>query len=142
MERIPEFIGNHLFLATLFISLLILLLWNIFGKSLSGIRQISPAEATRLINHEDAVVLDVRGEEDYKNGHILNAIHVPETELESRQKQLEKYKNRVVVVSCGHGGTAARVARALKMNGFEKLYCLKGGIQGWRGDNLPLTRDV
>lgn len=141
MERIPEFIGNHLFLVTLFVSLLILLSWNLFGSSVSGIRQITPAELVRLMNREEAVVLDIRSPEEFNKGHILDAVNLPAQEIEGRKEELVDYKERTLVVYCNLGNTSTRIGRLLKLDGFGKVYGLKGGIQAWQGGNLPLTRN-
>lgn len=142
MEKLPEFIGNNIFLVSLFIAILMMLIWNIYGSAASGIRQLSPMEATRLMNHDNAVVLDVRKAEDFKNAHILNALSFPDTETQSRQQEIEKYKERPVITYCDNGITSTRTARALKTAGVSEIYCLKGGIQAWRTANLPLTKDT
>ena len=60
--------------------------------------------------------------------------------LPEREKELEKFKNKTVVICCGQGQESTRIARSLKMKGFEKLYSLKGGINSWQNANLPLTK--
>lgn len=142
MERLPEFISNHLFLVSLFISLLMLLIWNLYGGALSGARQIIPAELTRLINRESAVVVDVRSEEDYKNNHILHAINMPGKELEANNAKLDKYKKQALIFYCASGVDSARAARTLVSKGFEQVYCLKGGLPSWQNANLPLTKET
>ncbi|MBT7950189.1 MAG: rhodanese-like domain-containing protein [Gammaproteobacteria bacterium] len=142
MERLPEFISNHLFLVSLFISLLMLLIWNLYGGVLSGAKQIIPAELTRLINRESAVVIDVRSEDDYKNNHILHAINMPDKELEANSPKLDKYKKQALIVYCANGADSTRVARTLATNGFEQVYCLKGGLPSWQNANLPLTKET
>lgn len=142
MEQLAEFIGNHLFLVSLFISLLMLLIWNIFGGTLSGVRQVNPAELTRLINRENALVVDLRSSDDFSGQHILHARNIPAADLESREKELEKYKTQALVVYCANGSTSARAARRLLARGFAQVYCLKGGLPSWQGANLPLTREL
>jgi len=139
MERIPEFIGNHLFLVSLLVAITSLLLWNIFAGAI-GVIQVIPAEVTRLINHEDADVLDIRNVEEFEKGHIINAVNLDATTLVDKEKELEKYKEKPTIICCGQGQESIRVARSLKMKGFEKLYCLKGGITAWQNANLPLTK--
>src|SRR5690606_26102621 len=97
MEKLPEFIGNHLFLASLFIAILILLLWNLFGTALAGVTRVPPSEVTRLMNREKAVIVDVRGSGDFSSGHILNAMNIPESELATRLKELEKFRKQPVI---------------------------------------------
>jgi len=61
--------------------------------------------------------------------------------LEEREKELDLYKAKVVILCCNTGIDSTRVARILIRKGFEKLYCLKGGLQAWRSANLPLDRN-
>ena len=140
MERIPEFVANHLFLISLFLALLALLLRNLFGAALTGVTQIEPAETTRLINREGALVLDVRPGAEFEQGHILNAINIPEAELAVRQKELEKHKDKPIIACCQTGTMSVRAAGRMRAGGFEKLYCLKGGLAAWRSAGLPVTR--
>lgn len=102
---------------------------------------VQPADATRMINHENAVVLDVRDEKDYKSGHILNAIHVPMGLLEGQLGKLEKYRETPVIVCCRTGQVSQGSCTLLAKNGFAKLYNLRGGMMGWTGANLPTVKD-
>jgi len=141
MEHFPEFVANHLFLFTLLIAILALLVWSFLGSNVGGIPQVGPAEATRLVNRENARMLDVRPLDDFKQGHIINALNLPASETETASKSFEKYKRKPVIIYCNTGMDSVRVARTLKNDGFENLYILKGGLQAWRNANLPVTRD-
>ncbi len=141
MERIPEFAANHLLLVTLFFALLIMLLWSIFGNAMTGVMQVSPAEATRLLNREGAIIVDIRPESDYGSGHILNAVSIPASELEAREAELSKHRGKPVVVYCRNGSTAGPSVRLLKSKGFEKVYSLAGGLEAWRSASLPVSRN-
>ena len=140
MLRLIEFISNHPFLVSLFIAILALLLWNVFSGSLTGVALIGPADATFLMNRENAAVIDLRAAGDFRNGHILNAVNIPESELQERQKDLGKYKGKPVIACCQNGAVSGRVARTLRTEGFEKVYCLKGGVAAWQSANLPVAR--
>jgi rhodanese-related sulfurtransferase len=141
MERIPEFIGNHLFLVSLFVAILALLIWNLFGDALSGIEQLSPADATLLLNRNDALVLDLRPKQEFEAGHIIHALSLPPDDADAQQKILEKHKDRPLITCCQNGTLSARAARSMRFKGHEKVYCLKGGVAAWRSAGLPLTRD-
>ena len=141
MEQFPEFVANHLFLFSLLIGILMLLLWNLFGNTVSGIRVITPMEVTRMMNHENAVVLDIRSEKDFSGGHILNAINIPADKLQDRKPDLERFKDKPVIITCRFGSDSSRAARILKSFAIDNVHCLKGGIQAWSQANLPLTRD-
>lgn len=140
MERVFEFAVNHPFLVSLFFALLILLLWNLFGSAATGTGQVSPSEMTHLMNREHAMVVDIRNKEDFESGHILNAINIPEAEIADRKKELEKARNKPLVLYCQNGTTSPRVARQLKSDGFERVNSLNGGLTSWRNAGLPVSR--
>ena len=140
MERIPEFVSNHLFLVSLFVALLVMLLWNLFGASLTGVQEIDATDATLLINKEGGVVVDVRAVDEFAAGHIINALNLPLPELDTRRGELDKYKDKPVITVCGSGPVAGRAVRVLRGAGFTRAYALRGGITAWQGANLPLTR--
>ncbi len=140
MEQFVEFAGNH---PELFIALgvtLGLLVWNLLASQISGIKSLLPQEATFMINREDAVILDVREDNEYIQGHILNSVHVPLSALSSKLSRVEKYRNRPIIASCMSGSRSGRACSLLKKNGFEKVHNLKGGIVAWQNANLPLTK--
>lgn len=97
-------------------------------------------EVTRMINHDDAVLFDVRSGNDFNNAHIINSLNFPEPELDSREDTLQKYKKRAIIICCEHGNVSEKAARRLKNSGFNPVYCLKGGLSAWRSSNLPLTK--
>ena len=142
MERFPEFVANHLFLFSLLAAILMLLIWNLFGDVLSGIKMLLPAEVTRLINSEDARVIDIRPQADFEKGHILDAINISADQLGSQLDKLKQYKEQGIILCCTSGVTATKEARKLMNEGFDKVYCLKGGIQAWQNANLPLTKGL
>jgi rhodanese-related sulfurtransferase len=141
MENIPEFIANHLFLFSLLVGILALLLWNLFGSSFSGVAELAPMEAVRKMNHEKAIVLDMRPGKDFTEGHILNSLNIPAENLSEQQNELTKYKDRPLILCCKNESDTMRAGRLLKLQGFNQLYSLKGGLQSWRSANLPLIRD-
>jgi rhodanese-related sulfurtransferase len=140
MEQFIEFAGNHpgWFLALSVV--LGLLAWSFLGNMVTGVKPLLPQEATLLINHENAVVLDVREDNEYAQGHILNSVHIPLSTLSDRMERLEKYRNRPLIASCMSGNRSGRACSMLKKNGFEKVHNLKGGIIAWQNASLPLTK--
>jgi rhodanese-related sulfurtransferase len=140
MEQFVEFVGNHPYLFTALFVVITLLIWSIVGEQLWGGEAILPQDATLLINREDAVILDVREESEFKQGHILNAIHIPLSTLSSKIGRLEKWRSRPIIANCLNGHRSARACSMLKKQGFEKVYNLKGGINAWQDASLPLTK--
>jgi rhodanese-related sulfurtransferase len=101
---------------------------------------LSPVEATMLINREDAVVVDVRDQGEFSQGHIPNARHLPLAELERRKNELEKLRERPLILCCASGARSSNAIATLKKAGFEKLYNLRGGIFEWEKAGQPLDR--
>jgi rhodanese-related sulfurtransferase len=117
-----------------------MLLWPLVARLMRPGQEVGPAEAVQLMNRRDAVVLDVRDAADYKSGHITNARHIPETELDARAKELEKVKTKPIIVSCARGNRSAGVATRLRKLGFNEVVSLRGGIAAWRDANMPLEK--
>lgn len=140
MDQISVFITQNWVLCLALVVVLAMLLNNLLGAKLKGYSIVSPAEATQLINHNDAVVLDVREETEYATGHIVNSIHIPQSKLSSRITELDKYKNKPVIIGCRSGNRSAQACGILKKQGFEHIHNLGGGMMAWQNANLPLTR--
>lgn len=140
MEQFVEFITNHIILSGAFVAILTLLFIDLFGASLRGYPAVNPGEATQLINRENAVVLDIREDNEFHGGHIVNAIHVPLAYLKDRKGELEKYKNRPIIMVCRSGNRSGQACSLLKKEGFEHIYNLKGGMMAWQHASLPLDK--
>ena len=138
MERFFEFTINHW---DLFLALFIILAMMVGGPILRRIRgyhEVDTNGAVQLMNHQDAVVLDVREESELKDGMILNSIHIPLGSVESRINEIADYKDRTVLVNCRSGHRSNSACVKLRKHGFANVYNLKGGIMAWKSANLPI----
>jgi len=135
-----SFVTNNWMLIIALVVILGMLFFNLFGGRLRGYQAVGPADSVNLINHEDAIILDVRENKEYQGGHILNSIHIPQSSLAKRITELEKYKSRPIIVGCRSGNRSAFACGLLKKQGFENVYNLSGGVMAWQNANLPLTR--
>lgn len=140
MDRYIEFFSNHLILGSAWLAVAGILIYSFFGSRLRGFSSVNPARATQLINREDAVVLDVREDNEYRDGHIVNSLHIPVNYLKDRLKDLEKYRDKPIIVGCRSGQRSSQACATLKKQGFNAVYNLSGGIMAWKNDNLPLTK--
>ncbi|MDJ0739116.1 MAG: rhodanese-like domain-containing protein [Gammaproteobacteria bacterium] len=138
-EQLIEFAGNHTLLVSAFLIVLSALIWNLVADP-GGKHAIDPAGATALINHEDAVVVDVRSIAEFKDGHIVNAINIPLNGFANNVKQLEKYRDRPIVAVCRSGSRSGAACKALRKSGFDNVRNLRGGILAWENANLPVQR--
>jgi rhodanese-related sulfurtransferase len=140
VDRLLEFAGNHPGLFAALGVVIALLVWTSVRGRLQGIRSVGPAEATLLINHQDAVVIDVREPNELKEGMILNAVHVPLGQLKDSLARLEKFRERPVIVGCRSGSRSHAAAATLAKAGFPQVYNLQGGVMAWQNANLPLVK--
>ena len=117
-----------------------MLLWSLFGNRFRGVKEVDTAAALQLINHKNALVLDVREQNEYDAGHILNAKLIPLGKLKERVGELERFKEQPVLVVCRSGNRSGTACFLLKKQGFPHAYNLAGGVQAWQKNNLPLEK--
>ena len=118
----------------------VMLLWSIFGNRLRGMKEVSSAEALQLINHKNALVLDVREADAFNAGHILNSKLIPLDKLKERADELERYREQPIVVVCRSGQRSTAAGLLLGKQGFNQVYNLKGGVLAWQKASLPLEK--
>lgn len=139
MEQLLEFASNHPLLVGAFFAVLAALAWNLLSDP-GGKWAIDPMGATALINHDDAVVLDVRSMSEFKDGHIVNAVNIPLNGLGNNLKQLDKHREKPIIAVCRTGSRSGAACRLLRKQGFENAKNLRGGMMAWESANLPLKR--
>jgi len=139
MERLLEYVTRHPFLAGGTAVLALAVLAYEASRARSGGQSVGPMDAVRLLN-QGAVMLDVRSQAEFDSGHILDSRHIPQDQLASSAETLKKYKDKVVIACCESGMRSGAAARVLQAQGFTKVVNLKGGLQAWRAENLPLVK--
>lgn len=139
MGELAQHVVNHPYLAAGFVALLVAVVVFEVRQRAQGQTQVGPADAVRLING-GAVVIDVRGAEDFRKGHIVNARNVEIGQISADNATLKKQKNKVLITVCDNGIVSNRAAALLRKAGFEKVFSLKGGLNAWRTENLPLVK--
>ena len=118
MSPLVDFVRNNLLLFAVALISGAMLLWPLFRRTAGG-PWVTPAQATHLINREDALVVDVRDPGEYAAGHILGAKNVPLARIDER---------------------AAKAVAALKTQGFSRVVNLSGGIGAWQQAGLPVEK--
>src|SRR5487761_2362204 len=136
-----EFITNNWSLALVFVVSGAMLLWPLIKGRLSSTEQIGTLEATRLINNENPLLLDVREPNEYVSGHLPDALHIPLSQIKDRSGELAKYATRPVIVYCERGMRSSSAASALSKLGFSRVLELRGGLRAWRDAGLPTKND-
>ncbi len=140
LSQILEFISNHALLSLAFVLALAAVLFNEYRNLTAGFKAVGPLIATRIINDQDPLILDVRETSEIKDGIITDALHIPLGELPKRMAELEVHRQRPVLVYCRSGSRSASAARRLRRAGFETVYNLAGGIMAWVDQHLPVVR--
>jgi len=139
MERLLEYIMRHPFLTGGTIALALAVLAYETSRARSGGESVGTMDAVRLMN-QGAVLVDVRSQGEFDAGHIRDARHLPQDQVAGAAESLKKYKEKVIIACCESGMRSGAAARVLRTQGFSKVVNLRGGLQAWRADNLPLVK--
>lgn len=139
MEQYIEFVGNHPMMFAALAGTIGLVIFLEFERLTAVAKTISPLEATRLQNDDEALVLDVREDADFKRGHLINAMHMPMGQIAKRVNEIAKHKEKSVIVVCESGMRSARACKTLQKNGFTTLFNLSGGMGAWGKANMPVS---
>ncbi|UTW47621.1 rhodanese-like domain-containing protein [Bacterioplanoides sp. SCSIO 12839] len=136
MDQLFEFIGNHWWLVGIWGAFLAALLWD--NNQRAG-QSLSTAQATQLINKEDAVVLDIRDKGEFGQGHLANAINIPYANLANRMTELSVHKEKPIILVCKTGQTVSMAGKMLREQGYNAVR-LSGGMMEWNAQNLPVVK--
>jgi rhodanese-related sulfurtransferase len=134
-----DFVRNNLLLFAVAVVSGAMLLWPLVRRSTGG-PWLTPAQATHLINREDAMVIDVREANEFATGHVLGAKNVPAARMETAGAEFVKKKDRPVIVYCDGSDRSSKALAALKKQGFTRAANLSGGIKAWQDAGLPLEK--
>ncbi len=140
-EQLIEFPTNHSLLVLSFAALLGLILFTEFRRFTAKFSNIGPAAAIGIINHDNAVLLDVREQNETNEGMIADAIHIPLSVFPKRVAEMDKHKDATVIVYCRSGNRSGGACRTLTQRGFEKVHNLAGGIIAWQEAHLPVQKN-
>ena len=137
MEQFFSFLGDHPILVGTFLLLLLLFFRN--ERTRAG-ATVGTQELVRLVNKENAVVLDVRERNEFMEGHIVDALNIPYASLESRLDEISQHKETPIVIACKMGQHSGAAGTLLRKNGFINVTRLTGGYTEWRAQNLPVVK--
>ncbi|PJG83266.1 rhodanese-like domain-containing protein [Caviibacterium pharyngocola] len=143
-EFIPmatAFAKNHTLMVMAWIAVFVMVIYTTVKALTTKVKIVDNAEAVRLMNNEEAIVIDLRTLDEFERGHIINSINVLPSEIKNQNLgKIEHHKDTPVILACATGMTAGASAELLAKQGFSRVYSLKEGITGWRSANLPLVK--
>lgn len=103
-------------------------------------KRASAQEVVQLINRAKTTILDVREGAEYASGHLPDARNIPLAELGTRIGELDKMKNRTIIVVCQKGNRGFGAAKVLERAGFDQVVVLEGGQAAWQTAGMPLAK--
>ena len=136
MGNLFEFAANHPWLSSATIAMALAVIFYELRLKASGFTALSAAQAVRLIN-QGARVVDIRDQQKFAEGHIVDAVNIPADELADRFDR--KFKEKVTIVVCDTGTRSGQAVATLRRSGHDKAFNLQGGLSSWRNENLPVV---
>ncbi|AXM96997.1 rhodanese-like domain-containing protein [Pseudomonas plecoglossicida] len=136
VAHLIQFATDHYILVAIFVVLLVALLVNEIRR---GGQSLSNGQLTALVNAEKALVIDIRPAKEYSAGHIVGAVNIPQDKMASRMAELDKHKEKTLIVVDAMGQQSGMICRDLLKAGYTAAK-LSGGVSSWKADNLPLVK--
>ncbi|MBU2896941.1 rhodanese-like domain-containing protein [Vibrio hepatarius] len=141
MQEYIAFFQENLILSLVWVGIFVALIMNIVKTSTAAYKEITASQTTYLMNREKGVVIDIRSKDDFRTGHITDAVHILPSDIKAGNLgKLENYKSSPIIVVCKTGQTAQESANLLANAGFENVSLLKNGLIAWNEANLPLVK--
>ena len=134
MELINFLIEHFYFSAPLVIILILFFISN----SKKGGTKISCQSLISLSNQDQALIVDLRSSEAFNSGHITASINIPVNDVSRRSNEIVNSTKSVVLV-CETGSSSSNAGETLKKEGLKDIFILRGGINEWKMNNLPLV---
>lgn len=100
---------------------------RIFYRSTTD-KEISYKDLEEFIKHQRGLIIDVRSNQEYEEGHINGAINIPVYNIVNEINKIERDKERVIILYCSSGTRSKKAKTELEKLGYENVYNLKGGI--------------
>lgn len=112
--------------------LLLMMLLSACTSEGASFTNVTPDQVKELIDNQQMIVLDVRTLAEFSEGHIPDAMLIPDYELESRLNELDKDTSYLVV--CASCNRSTKASNVLANNGFTKINNITGGMKNWKFD--------
>ncbi len=143
-EFIPmatAFAQKHTLLTVSWFAIFVMVIYTFYKNATSKFKVINHNEVVRLMNTDEAVVVDLRSLEEFQRGHIIGSVNVLPSEIKNQNVgKIESHKEKAIVLVDINGVSAPTSAALLTKQGFNRVFVLKEGISAWAGANLPLVK--
>jgi rhodanese-related sulfurtransferase len=105
-----------------------------------NIREISPQDAAAKSQSGEAVIVDVRENDEWDEEHIPNATHLSRGTIELDIEEKVPDLNALIICHCGGGGRGALAAESLQKMGYKNVRSMAGGFKAWKAAGLPTAK--
>ena len=140
MNLESDFFTNNIVLFAALGIIIALILRMEIKRALTGTQTVTPAQAVQLINKEDALILDIREDNELAQGSIRGSKHFALSILKQRVDELKQYTDKPVIAYCKMGNRSSEACNILRQNDFTNVLSLKGGLEAWKNENLPVVK--
>jgi phage shock protein E len=114
---------------------------RLVAEAKKQITEISPADAQQQTELGDAVLIDVREDDDWRENHAKGAKHLSRGVIELEIEEQVPDLKTPIICYCGGGSRSALVAESLQKMGYENVRSLAGGFRAWKDAGLPSAGD-
>ena len=136
MNEFLMFVSQEWMLVGALLVLIGLFLWM---ENVRAGESISVHQLTAQVNKANGLVLDLRDNKEFKEGHIVDAINIPFAKLAASMNTLDVHKARPLVLVDKMGQHTGSAGRILKKAGYQ-VSRLNGGMSEWTGSSLPVVK--
>ena len=134
-----EFIRQNLYLIIPAVTSGLAFLYFTFNKT-GKKNALTTTQSTVLINREEVEIVDLRNANEYEDGHVPGARNLPYSQFGTRVGELERFKDKPLLLVCARGRDAAEASVKLSKAGFTRAHFVDGGLEAWREDGLLLKK--
>jgi rhodanese-related sulfurtransferase len=113
---------------------------KLVSEAKRNITEIAPAEASAKAKSGQAVIVDVREQSEWDEGHIPNAVHLSRGMVELDIEEKVPDPSAMIICHCGGGGRSALAAESLQKMGYKNVRSMAGGLKAWKAAGLPSTK--
>lgn len=131
-----EFLAEQWMISGALAACIVLLIQH---ESRRGGPSLTPQQLINRVNQDNAVVIDLRDNKEYKEGHIVDARNIPFAKLNDKLGELESCRDQPLILVCKMGQSSGSAGKILRAKGFADVSRLRGGMMEWSNSQLPLV---
>jgi rhodanese-related sulfurtransferase len=140
LETLFEFAQSSPLLSIGFAALTLAIVYTEISRLFLPFKSVNPAQLTRLINQDNAMLVDFSPMNDFEKAHIAGAKNIQISQFDAGSKPFADHKDSAIAVMCKTGMQSSDIAKKLAKAGFKKVFWLDGGLSAWQGADLPVVK--